>query len=397
MILREVVSSPSSLFFWLSVGFIFYTYFLYPLLAASWAHLFPRPVHRMSGCRPHLSVVVATCNEGSLLEARIRNLLSQDYPPECLEIIVVSDGSVDSTGEILNRMTRDHGQIHPLIFQENRGKAAALNDGVERATGGIVVFADARQAFQPDVLARLAENFADPRVGSASGELVLIDNASGVAQQVGLYWNYEKWIRRSESTAGSMLGATGAIYAIRRSLWSPLPPGTILDDFLTPMRIVLKGYRAIFDDRAVATDRTSQHAGQERIRKQRTLAGNFQAFALQPGLLLPWRNPRTFFQVWSHKVFRLLVPWAMILTLVSSMLAPGHGYLLAVVAQSLFYGLALLGWMLERHGRSITFRLVSLAYTFISLNISAICGLWFWISGKGADQVWKKTGHPQAG
>ncbi len=224
-----------------------------------------------------------------------------------------------------------------------------------------MVFADGRQSFRADVLARLAENFSDPSIGSASGELVLLGDEFGVAREVRLYWSYEKWIRRSESTAWSMLGATGAIYAIRRSLWQPLEAGTILDDFITPMRILMKGYRVVFDGRAVATDRTFQYAEHERIRKQWTLAGNIQAFALEPELLLPWHNPRTFIQVWSHKLFRLLVPWSMILVLFSSLLAPGNFYLLAVVVQAVFYGLGLLGWMMEHQGKSVSSRLVCMA------------------------------------
>jgi len=188
------------------------------------------------------------------------------------------------------------------------------------------------QSFEPEALARLAENFTDPRVGAVSGELMFTTgdptevaaggedaSADGVAAQVGLYWKYEKWMRRNEAAVGSMLGATGAIYAIRRVLYQPLPPGTLLDDFLTPMRIVLTGRRAIFEPRARAWDRPAFRAGQEFRRKVRTLAGNYQAFAIAPGLLLPWVNQTTWWQVWSHKMFRLWVPFALVIMSLSSL------------------------------------------------------------------------------
>jgi cellulose synthase/poly-beta-1,6-N-acetylglucosamine synthase-like glycosyltransferase len=281
-----------------------------------------------------------------------------------------------------------------MILPQNGGKAVALNAGVAAAQGELIVFADARQRFAVDAIARLAENFADPEVGSASGELMLTrpgnSDRSGVAAEVGLYWRYEKWIRRSESTVGSMLGATGAIYAIRRELWRPLPAGTLLDDFLTPMRIVLGGRRAIFDPRAVAYDEASQRAAQEFRRKARTLAGNFQAFAFEPGLLAPWSNPRTWFQVWNHKLTRLLVPWALLIMAVTSVAAPGVFYTWAVAGQATFYGAAGVGWALERRGGRIPWRPLSLAYTFVTLNAAAAAGLWLWLRGAQAGRIWQR-------
>ena len=278
--------------FWIAGFFVLYTYVLYPLLVALLARLCPRGVAR-APIQPSLSVVIAAHNEAANIEARVDDLLAQKYPPGRVGIIVASDGSTDATNEILARLAGLHPALRPILLDVNRGKAAALNAAVAAATGDIIVFADARQRFAPGVLARLAENFADPAVGSVSGELVLTDAASGVAANVGLYWRYELFLRRCESEFGSMLGATGAIYAIRRSLYRPLPEGALLDDFLTPMRIVLAGRRAILDGRALAFDRASSQGRQELRRKVRTLAGNFQAFAIEPAMLLPWRNRAT--------------------------------------------------------------------------------------------------------
>ena len=376
--------------FWACVFFIGYTYLFYPLLIATIAWCRPRPVQCQGDTKPTISVILAACNEQERVETRIQNLLAQDYPPERVEIIAVADGSTDETAHILTRLAQTHPQVRAICLERNQGKAAAVNAGVAAAQGEVLLFADARQTFAPDVFTHLAGNFADPEIGSVSGELMLNEGDSGVAAQVGLYWRYEKWIRRSESACGSMLGATGAIYAIRRSLWRPLPEGTILDDFLTPMRIVLRGKRAIFEDRAVAYDRASTHARQEFKRKVRTLAGNFQAFALEPALLTPWGNPATWFQVWSHKVFRVLAPYALVLLLLSSLLAPGSIYSIAAVLQTGFYGMAALGWYGERLGRPMRWRLVNLAYTFVTLNAAAAGGMWLWLQGCDTRQIWHK-------
>lgn len=381
------------LLFWPALLLIVYTYFGYPLLVAVAARLRPRPVARATH-EPTVSVVVAAWNEAANLPARIANLLEQDYPSDRLEIIVVSDGSTDETAGVLERIAGESPRVRPLLLEHNGGKAVALNAGIAAATGELIVFADARQTFAPDAIRRLAENFADPRVGSASGELVLRPAQGGVAANVGLYWRYEKWIRRNEATIGSMLGATGAIYAIRRELYRPLPPGTLLDDFLTPMRIVLTGHRAVFDGRAIAEDLVSTRASQEFRRKVRTLAGNFQAVAFEPALLLPWRNPATWFQLWSHKLLRLAVPWALVVMLIASAAAPGLPYRVFAGLQLLFYAMALVGLMAERAGRSIRLKPVALAYTFTTLNIAAAAGLFVWARGGAGTSVWRKAYQP---
>ncbi len=383
--------------FWLSLLFIGYTYLLYPLLLGAWAWLRPRPVRR-APLRPSVSVVVAAWNEAANIGRRVENLLAQDYPAESFDIVLVSDGSTDETPAVIEALAAAHpGRVRALVMAENAGKAAALNLGLEHARGEIVVFTDARQRFEPDAISRLAENFADPEVGSVSGELVL-ETGAGVAAHVGLYWKYETWLRRRESEVGSMLGATGAIYAIRRELWRPLPPGTLLDDFLTPMRIVLAGRRAVLDGRAVCRDQASSHGGQELMRKVRTLAGNFQAFALEPGLLLPWRNGATCWQVWSHKLARLLVPYALVMLLTANLALAGWFYWLTGVAQGGFYALALLGWIGERLGRPPRSRMASFAYTFTLLNAAAVFGLWSWARGRGGRNLWRKAyGVPPVG
>jgi poly-beta-1,6-N-acetyl-D-glucosamine synthase len=347
----------------------------------------PQSAIRNPQCQsPTISIVLAARNEAARLPARIDNLLALDYPAGLRQIIVVSDGSTDDTLRVLARY---RGVVEGIDAPAG-GKAAALNLGVARATGEILVFADARQMFAPDAVRALVSPFADPSVGGVTGELLLDCEASEVAGRragterrrgpgdrratvrgrgrrtaerdrrgrvastiadgVGLYWRYEKRLRRLESTIGSTLGATGAIYALRRALYRPLPPETILDDVLTPMRAVLDGYRVVFNEQAYAFDRAALDADAEQRRKIRTLAGNVQILGLEPRLLIPFVNP-VWLQYVSHKLGRLLVPYALLMLFAASVaLSATHPlYAIALAAQCVVYLLAGYGAWLEFH------------------------------------------------
>jgi cellulose synthase/poly-beta-1,6-N-acetylglucosamine synthase-like glycosyltransferase len=371
--------------FWISAALVLYVYAGYPCLVAVWARLVDRPPRRApfeSGRWPSLSIVIAARNEAHRLPARIANLLAQDYPGE-RELIVVSDGSTDAPASAL----APFGPAVRLIERPSGGKPAALNAGVAAARGDVLVFVDARQRFAPGTLRALVENFSDPAVGGATGELILDCEDrpapdSNVGEGIGLYWRYEKSIRRNESRVWSTLGATGAIYALRRSLWRPLPHSTLLDDVLAPMRAVLAGYRVVFDERARAFDRASSDAATETRRKKRTLAGNYQILAQEPRLLLPGVNP-VWLQYLSHKVGRLIVPWALMVLLLSSLALVGSGaiYVAAFAAQLVFYALAAAGAALQARQR-----MSRVAFTFVVLNFSAIAGLMALRRGR---EVWR--------
>jgi cellulose synthase/poly-beta-1,6-N-acetylglucosamine synthase-like glycosyltransferase len=376
-----------ALVFWASAALVVYVYAGYPAILWLWTRLRRPPAQPASAdAAPRISIVVAARNEGPRLAARVQNLLGLDYPVDRRQVIVVSDGSSDDTLDVLSRFG---DAIEVVALPRPSGKAAALNAGVARARGELLVFADSRQAFAPDALRRLAAPFADPRVGGVSGELLLdcesalFSNrraaadrrrghagqlrasalerraserrrsvASTIADGVGMYWRYEKELRRMESAVGSTLGATGAIYAIRRALWQPLPPAAILDDVLTPMRVVLAGYRVVFDERARAFDRAAVDADAELRRKVRTLAGNYQILGLEPRLLSPRRNP-VWFQYLSHKVGRLVVPYALLALFCANLALAGAGlfYQLLLAGQVGFVLLAGYGALLEVAGR----------------------------------------------
>ena len=377
--------------FWLFAGLLVYVYVGYPLVALLRARLRPRPIaraverrchpatipfpdRRVHPLAPRVSVVVVAYNEASSIEARIENLLALDYPSNQLEIIVGSDGSTDNTVELARRYQPFGVRVH--TFNRRSGKPAVLNAVVPHATGDIVLFADARQRFEPATLRALVANFADPAVGAVSGELMLetAEGTGNAGHGAAMYWRYEKMIRSAESRADSTVGATGAIYAIRRSLFAPIPEDTLLDDVLIPLRIVQQGYRVVFEPAARAFDRTSATAAQEFGRKARTIAGTFQLFSRERWLFNPRRN-RLWSATMSHKGLRLLLPvlhaGAFVANVVAASVWP-YQWLLAV--HVVFYTAAIAG-ALQRRGARRT-KLFTVPYTLCLLCWADIVGFY---------------------
>ena len=330
--------------FWTALAGIAYVYAGYPLLLLAWRRWGRRPVRKRYQ-EPSVSLVIAMRNERKNVQPKMQNCFELDYPPGKLQVIVSLDGPTDET-ETLVRGYTDKGVevVHSLV---HRGKAEALNSGVAIATGEVVLFADARQRFEKRAVRELVANFADASVGAVSGELVLLDEqAKEASHAVGAYWRYEKGLRAMESDIHSVPGATGAIYAIRRELFAPLTPGTVLDDVVIPMRVVLAGKRVIFDPAARAYEVASQNSKSEYARKTRTLAGNYQLFAQMPELLAPWRNP-IFLQMVSHKLGRLLVPYCLAALFISNLFLLHGFYVVVFVGQVLWYALAVAGWLVS--------------------------------------------------
>ncbi len=369
--------------FWISIAAILYTYAGYPTLVWLLSRMRAREVHR-GEVEPRVSIVIACHNEQDRIERRIRNLLECNYPRELMEIVVVSDGSTDSTAEVARRYASS--QVNLLAYEDRKGKAIALNVGVEVAGGEIIIFADARQSFEPEAIKELVANFADPGVGAVSGELLIDGGGSAsVGEGVGLYWQYEKWIRKSESRGGSAIGATGAIYAIRRALWRALPANTILDDVYTPMAIALAGHRVVFEEKARAHDISAGSARREFARKVRTLTGNYQLCQLMPRLLVP--NNLLLFQFYSHKLMRLVSPifflllFATNLMITASSSAAAQLFYKAIFAgQLIFYTGVLAGGYLLKRNRKV--RLLNFAYVFSLMNAAALVGLVYFVLGK---------------
>jgi len=328
--------------FWTMFVCMFYVYVGYPLLLAVWRRLAPRPIHKRH-YEPTVSMVIAMGNESANVLKKMDDCLELDYPSAKLQIIVSLDAPTDGT----DKLVRGCQGVEVVSSQARIGKAGALNSGVARATGEILLFADSRQHFEKRAVREIVANFADESVGAVSGELILLDEQGRESSDgAGAYWRYEKKIRAMESAIHSVPGATGAIYAIRRQLFAPLSGGVVLDDVVIPMRIVLGGRRAIFDSSARAYDTSSESPELEYQRKTRTLAGNYQLLVELPELLLPWRNP-IFVQFVSHKLGRLLVPYGLIAFFISNLFLTGVFYRTVLAGQVFWYLLALIGWLLS--------------------------------------------------
>ncbi len=379
--------------FWAFVSLLGYAYVGYPALVWAWATLRQRRPRR-SRAEPTVSVLVVAYNEAARIEGRLENLLGLDYPRDRLEILLGSDGSTDATAEVAR--AADPAVVTVTAFERRRGKSAVLNDLVPKARGEIVVLADARQRFEPEAIRALVEPFADPRVGAVSGELILTHDPDGAAvgHGVGFYWRYEKFIRRNESHVDSTVGATGAVYAIRRELFEPIPEDTLLDDVLIPLRITRRGYRVLFEPGARAYDRAAATTAEEFARKVRTLAGNFQLFARERWAMNPLQN-RLWLQTVSHKGLRLLLPLLHVGVFVANLpLAEGPLYRGVLLAQALFYASALGGYAGRNAGRRTP--LLSVPYVICLLNCATLVGFLRFVTGRQR-ATWDHVSRPAGG
>jgi len=300
-----------------------------------------------------VTVIVAAFREAATIGAKLASLAAQDYPLD--QVIVACDGSDDGTDDI----ARAAGAT--VLMLPRGGKPLALNAAVAAATGEVLVFTDARQPLWPGSVRALVDDLGDPAVGAVGGRLVLEGDAPA-----GAYWRYEAALRRWEGISGSTVGVSGALWAVRKSLVSALPPETILDDVLAPMRVRLAGFRVVYEEKAVAVDRAAE-SGREFGRKVRTLSGNFQLLAMMPSLLLPWRNPSWLDFMW-HKLLRLVVPWALLVALAASLCLPWPWAFVVAGAQLGGYGLAGL------RALGLKLPLSGLAETFVVLNAAAAWG-----------------------
>jgi poly-beta-1,6-N-acetyl-D-glucosamine synthase len=366
--------------FWIAAALVAYTYVGY----AGWLRLRmlwrSRPVLR-GQVTPFVSVVMVVRNEEKILESKLKNLLSLDYPEDRLQIVVVSDGSNDGTEQILREYSPNE-RVQVVLNQLSKGKASGINDALGVAQGEVIVFTDARQMIDGSAVRLLAENFADPDVGCVSGELMLGDPENGESGKgYGLYWQIEKQIREMESASGSVVGATGAIYAARRELLTNLPAGTILDDVYLPMEVVRQCKRVVFDDRAIAWDAPHLGAEREFSRKVRTLSGNYQLVQFAPWLLGD-ENPIRF-EFISHKLLRLGVPVALAALLIVAPLLRSPFYKVIFLAQVIFYALSLIS-LARLAQRGILARVADAAGTFVLLNGAAVVALANFVSGKRA-------------
>jgi cellulose synthase/poly-beta-1,6-N-acetylglucosamine synthase-like glycosyltransferase len=371
--------------FVLGATFVAYVVFGYPVLLAVLARFRTAPVAKSPQSK-RVTVLLPVHNGAAWIEPKLRSILALDYPRELIEILVVSDGSDDATDDVVRGFA---SQGVELAVLPRGGKMVALDEGIGRATGEILFFTDVRQELDPASLRSLVACFADPKVGVVSGELVIRQGRTLEEANVGAYWRYEKWIRKHQSSLDSIMGATGCIFAMRASLAAPLAAETILDDMVLPLRAFFQGYRLILDEGARAYDDPTSLRSEFR-RKVRTLAGVYQTMGWFPQLLGP-RN-RMWIHFVSHKLGRLLLPWAILLILAASFGLPGSWRTLALAAQAAFCVLILSDLVLSDSSRLK--RLTSLARTVFVLLAASFLAVFFLLLPR--KPVWQPTGSPAA-
>lgn len=356
--------------FWLAIGALVFTYLGYPALMGARALARPQPIHARPQT-PQTDVLLVVHNGADWLGAKLTNLLALDYPPERLNIHIACDGCTDATEAIARGYANPRIQVH--AFSERCGKSACIGQVLPLLKADMVVFTDVRQLVDPGAVRALAAALSDSSVGAVSGELVF-ETSSGHGKGIAAYWRYEKWVRRLESASGSLVGVTGALYAIRRSALFEVPPGLILDDMWVPLAIAGRGYRVVFVEQARVYDHCNGDARSEQIRKRRTLSGNYQLLHRWPRLALPGAHPLAW-RLWGHKWLRLLAPWLLLVILFTNMgIASGSSlYATLLWLQLGGYGLAAASRLYpDALGQWLPARL---ADAFISLNMSALLAL----------------------
>lgn len=369
--------------FWVAVTLTFYTYVGYPIWIFALCRWHPQR-WRQQPIFQTVTIILAVHNGASLIRHQVERLLSLDYPAHLMDVIVVSDGSTDGMDEVLKGI--HNPAVKGIHYPERRGKAVAVNIGMQNAMGEIVLFVDIRPRPARNSLQLLVSNFADPHIGCVAGELVLRDedHTAGAKAVGGLYWRYEQWIRKCESQVDSPLGVYGGFYAVRRELAQPLPDATILDDMLQPLTVIRQGYRSVIDPRARVYDVWPKSLGAEFDRKVRTLAGNFQLLQLAPWLLSAENRLR--FNLISHKLLRLFVPVLLVVMLGTSATLAFHSgtYAIAFVLQVLLY---LIGSVGAWRGLPVAVRLGGAARAFCMVNVAVVVGFYKFVSSRGP--LWK--------
>jgi len=369
--------------FWVSLSLLVYSYFVYPILLK--LLVTPKKIKLQTLSEyPSVDIIIAAYNEESCIKARIENALQQNYQGD-INIFVASDGSADKTGEIITNFTDP--RVKAFDFPENRGKISVLNDLISQSTADYLVLTDANTEFKEDAVDILIRSFSG-KVGAVSGELIL-ETDDGNQNQDGLYWRYEQLLKKYESALGGLLGANGAIYAIKRELYIPLPKDTVVDDFCIVMNVKKQGYQVLYNDLAIATEEIAPSLKEEYGRRVRIGVGNYKAFMVNLWALSPFQG---WFSLcyWSHKVLRWFAPHLMLIIFFTNLMLIGTPlYLLLFIGQTIFYAIGLHGQRKIDKGEQVN-KIVAIVSFFLSMNIALGQGFLKFLNGHKSGG-WQRT------
>jgi glycosyltransferase involved in cell wall biosynthesis len=363
----------SRLLFWLSAGLIAYTYAGFPALVLARGRLRPRP-HREEPVTPTVSIVIAARNEEASIGGKLDNLAALDYPADRLEVLIASDGSEDGTNELVAARANDRLR---LVALPRGGKAATLNAAVAQARGDVLVFSDANSMFAPDAVRRLVAPFADPEVGGVAGDQRYVADGGEAAVAGGerSYWSLDRAIKLAESRGGHVISATGAIYAVRRSLFREVPASST-DDFATSTGVIAQGHRLVFAPDAVAYEAVGASAEVEFSRKVRVMTRGLNGVIIRRELLDPRRHGFYALQLLSHKVLRRLmaIPLIVLAASATALWRRSPFYAAAAAAQVSLYLVGVLGLLAGRRPRARG-KLVAAPTFFVLVNAASLQAL----------------------
>ena len=374
-----MVELIAKIVFWASIAALAYVYAGYPLLVYLLSRIAPKPVRR-GAIEPSVTILITAYNEEKAIREKLENTFLIDYPAEKLEILVASDGSTDRTDEIVKEFAARGVR---LFRQEGRvGKTVTQNNAVLESTGEIILFSDATTDYRPDVLREILPNFADESVGCVAGKLIYVDDsASSVGKGAQSYWNYETFLKESESRACSLIGASGCLYAVRKSAYRPMY-AEACSDFLICTVIYEQGLRSVYEPRAVCMEDTNRQTGKEMQMRVRVILQTFTDLWRNRRIMNPFRGGFYAVQLVSHKVLRYAVPLFLLLIFVSNAILIPYSLFfdVAFAAQAGFYLLAAIGWAFEKAGVKIG--VLAIPHYFVLANLASVFGFYKFLRGE---------------
>jgi len=378
-------SPVAQIIFLAAVALILFIYLGYPLLMFAISRLAPRPVQRAE-IQPRVSLIIAAHNEERDIAAKLENALALDYPKGLLQIIVASDCSDDGTDRMVRGFANRGVILHRQLTRD--GKTRAQHHAVGVSNGDILVFSDATTRYEPDTLRKLLRAFADPSVGCVAGQLIYVaGKSSAVGKGCRSYWGYERLLKSWESAAGSLIGVSGCMYAVRRSCYAKLA-SDMIDDFVIATEIQLQGLRTVYEPEAVCSEDTN-HRGRDEFRMRvRVIEQTINALHRYSGLLDARKHGMFMFQMTCHKTLRYAIPLLLILSFAANSFAldAGSFYQYAFFAQCLFYYAAFIGWLGASSG--IKLGPLALPYYFVLINVAVVAAFMKFMRGE-AHVVWE--------